>query len=133
MILFYVFAVVHSIWKNIKSVKRQMTHVSYLILLPNRDQISEHFPCFVCGGIIYRYLIYYCMKGYVLENQNVCLFVCLMVFNTTFNNISVISWRSVLLVEETRGPGENHHPVASHWQTLSLRPDLDANSQHQWW
>jgi hypothetical protein len=27
-----------------------------------------------------------------------------MVFNTTFNNISVISWRSVLLVEETGGP-----------------------------
>jgi len=24
-----------------------------------------------------------------------------MVFNVTFNNISVISWRSVLLVEET--------------------------------
>ena len=24
-----------------------------------------------------------------------------MVFNTTFNNISVISWQSVLLVEET--------------------------------
>jgi hypothetical protein len=34
------------------------------------------------------------------------LFVCLMVFNATFNNISVISWRSVLLVEETAGPGE---------------------------
>jgi uncharacterized membrane protein len=33
---------------------------------------------------------------------------CLMVFNATFNNILVISWRSVLLVEETRGPGENH-------------------------
>ena len=31
----------------------------------------------------------------------VCLFVCLMVFNATFNNISVISCRSVLLVEET--------------------------------
>jgi hypothetical protein len=42
-----------------------------------------------------------------------------MVFNTTFNNISVISWRSVLLVEETGVPGENHRPVASHWQTLS--------------
>jgi hypothetical protein len=27
-----------------------------------------------------------------------------MVFNATFNNISVIWWRSVLLVEETRGP-----------------------------
>jgi hypothetical protein len=27
-----------------------------------------------------------------------------MVFNATFNNISVISWQSVLLVEETGGP-----------------------------
>jgi len=34
-------------------------------------------------------------------------FVCLMVFNANFNNISVISWRSVLLVEETEGLGEN--------------------------
>jgi hypothetical protein len=42
-----------------------------------------------------------------------------LVFNATFNNISVISWWSVVLVEETRGPGENHRPVASHWQTLS--------------
>ena len=40
--------------------------------------------------------------------------VCLMVFNATFNNISVISWRSVLLVEETGGPRENHRPVANH-------------------
>jgi hypothetical protein len=30
-----------------------------------------------------------------------------MVFNATFNNISVISWRSVLLVEETEVPREN--------------------------
>jgi len=37
-----------------------------------------------------------------------------MVFNATFNNISVITWQSVLLVEETGGPGENHQPVASH-------------------
>jgi len=31
-----------------------------------------------------------------------------MVFNATFNNISVISWQSVLLVEETRVPQDNH-------------------------
>jgi hypothetical protein len=31
-----------------------------------------------------------------------------MVFNATFNNISVISWQSVLFEEETGGPGENH-------------------------
>jgi len=36
------------------------------------------------------------------------------VFNSTFNNISVISWQSVLLVEETRVPIENYRPAASH-------------------
>ena len=41
-----------------------------------------------------------------------------MVFNVTFNNISVISWQSVLLMDETGLPGENHWPAASHWQTL---------------
>jgi len=34
-----------------------------------------------------------------------------MVFNSTFNNISVISWQLVLLVEETVGPGESHRPA----------------------
>ena len=37
-----------------------------------------------------------------------------IVFNTTFNNISVISWLSVLLVEETGVPRENHRPVTRH-------------------
>ena len=45
--------------------------------------------------------------------------VWFMVFNATFNNISVISWQSVLLLEESGGPGEKHWPVESHWQTLS--------------
>ena len=40
----------------------------------------------------------------------------LMVLNATFNNNLVISWQPVLLVKET---GENHRPVASHWQTFS--------------
>ena len=35
------------------------------------------------------------------------LFVCLMVFNATFNNISAVLWRSVFLVEETGDPGKN--------------------------
>jgi hypothetical protein len=34
--------------------------------------------------------------------------VGVMVFNATFNNISAISWRSILLVEETGILGENH-------------------------
>jgi hypothetical protein len=40
--------------------------------------------------------------------------VWLMVFNATFNNISFIQWRSVLLVEETGIPGENHRPAVNH-------------------
>ena len=39
---------------------------------------------------------------------------------STFNNISAILWRSVLFVEETGIPGENHQPVASKCQTVSL-------------
>jgi hypothetical protein len=35
-----------------------------------------------------------------------------MVFNATFNNISVILRQSGLLVEETGVPAENHRPVA---------------------
>jgi hypothetical protein len=31
-----------------------------------------------------------------------------MVFNAIFNNISIMSWWSVLLVDETRVPRENH-------------------------
>ena len=41
-------------------------------------------------------------------------YVRFMVFNATFNNISDISCRSVLLVEETGMPGENHRSAASH-------------------
>ena len=37
----------------------------------------------------------------------------LLVFNATFSNISAISWRPVLVVEEAGVPGENHRSWAS--------------------
>jgi hypothetical protein len=57
----------------------------------------------------------------------VCLFVwwCLTPLSTIFQ------WRSVLLVEDTGVPGENHRLVASHWQTLShndVSPEWDSNT-----
>jgi hypothetical protein len=42
-----------------------------------------------------------------------------MVLNATLNNISVISWRSVLLVEETGIPEEKQRPVTNQRQTSS--------------
>ena len=47
-----------------------------------------------------------------------------MVSNAFFNNISVISWWSVLLMEETGVLDENHKPTANHRQT---------SSQLYWW
>ena len=50
---------------------------------------------------------------------------------TVFKNISAILWRSILLVEETRVPGENHQLVASHWQTLSHKV-VSSTPHHEW-
>jgi hypothetical protein len=36
-------------------------------------------------------------------------------FNAIFSNISAISWRPVLVVEEAGMHGENHRPWASNW------------------
>jgi hypothetical protein len=57
--------------------------------------------------------------------------VRVMVFNVTFNNISVMSWKSVLLVEEARVHRENHWPVTSHWQTLSYNVVFEYTLLHQ--
>jgi hypothetical protein len=43
----------------------------------------------------------------------------ILVFNTIFNNISVISWQSVLLGDETGILGEYRRPATNHCQTLS--------------
>jgi hypothetical protein len=43
----------------------------------------------------------------------------IMVFSATFINVSAISWRSVLLVEQPGVQGENHRPIANHRQAVS--------------
>ena len=51
-----------------------------------------------------------------------------MVFNATFNNISVISWQSVLLAEETRLFGQNQGPVAN-----PLSHNIVSSTPHHEW
>jgi hypothetical protein len=107
---------------NLHSLRNRLEKQLFLKLV----QINYIFPRQCTYGIIIVYLLVYilnhtCYFNFIVLHHctqwaGKCLFVCLMVFNATFNNISAISWQSVLLLEET---GENHWPVASHWQTLS--------------
>ena len=50
--------------------------------------------------------------------------------NATFNNITVISWWSVLLVEGTGILRENHLPAISHWET-TVSPEDDMGNIYQ--
>ena len=43
--------------------------------------------------------------------DNLRVRVMVLAFNATFNNVLVISWHSVLLMEETGVHGENHRPT----------------------
>ena len=61
-----------------------------------------------------------------------------MAFNTTFNNITVVSWRSVLLVEETGKPGVNQRPAANQTHFITqcfienTPPEWNSNSHRYW-
>ena len=63
--------------------------------------------------VIFGILICFDIKEFEFEFEFWCL-------NATFSNISAISWRPVLVVEEAGVPGENHRPWASNWYTLTL-------------
>ena len=47
----------------------------------------------------------------LLAHYNVYRWLRFMVLNVTFNDISVLSWQTALLVEETGASGENHRPA----------------------
>ena len=89
---------------NRKAVSYNLRYYNYFLYISNNSGRKT----------VYNELIY------VEQQYKGCFFtislIAVMVFNATFNNISVISWRSVLLVTET---GENHLPVTSHSPTLS--------------
>ena len=57
-----------------------------------------------------------------------------MVFNATFNSISVISWQTDLLVEETEVPTENHWSVTDKrkLKEMATGHDVYNNIRHQY-
>ena len=97
------------------------------LLFPNRIRMDSYkaqssavVPCSSkenCKGFLYRD-VKWC-NSLLLQRVRV------MAFNTTFNNISVIFWWSVLLVEETRVPFRKYHIM---WYRVHLH-ERDSNSQ----
>ena len=81
--------------------------VGHMSLYDYKTKKVNYFN-FICVAFafltFYQNVLFYliCVYWWVHCKYNLCakmLFVYLMVFNTTFNNASVISWRSDLLLE----------------------------------
>jgi hypothetical protein len=70
---------------------------------------------FYCIWNCFDSVVFFCFSIYYI----CCARVRVMVCNSFFNNISVISWRSVWLLEETGVPREIHRSAVNHWQTSS--------------
>jgi hypothetical protein len=83
-----------------KIVSYLLTVKMFLTLELNSDinQINMLYYTYNCFVVVYK-----CNFCY---NMLVGLVIWFMVFNATFNNISIISWQSVLLVEENGGHGK---------------------------
>ena len=79
---------------------------------------TDHFCVYLSEtrGKANYYLRYSCVRWFDF-----------MVFNTTFNNIAVISWRSHLLVEETGVPEENLSKVTDKLDHMLHRVHLAMN------
>ena len=87
------------------------------VIYKNGIQVGLFFLSYYTLKLLKMDLVLHC--GLLKVHVIIGLFGWYMVFNATFNNISVISWKSVLLVEEPGIPRDNHQPAVSHRQTLS--------------
>ena len=95
----------HELWKDYENSEYTGT------LLNHGTKISEISYFYFLNGI--KSCRFFWVGRLTANNQYLNLglgwYILYMVLNASFNNISVISLRSVLLVEETGSiPGENH-------------------------
>ena len=97
------------------------THTCFLYSSFNLNKTgkSEEGWCSYSRGNIYVCLIMFNTIHNVIDVTLLMgIRIRVMALNSNFNNISVISWRSVLLMKETEGPGESHRPVVIYLQNF---------------
>ena len=113
----YILLYVSPLYSNMSML---YTVICQLPTLPYSDIYTVIWRCFQCDMVVYRrgrhcHTWVHTTDSLWMDNQNTFLFLLLdtfyfktiniwlwlgvMVFNVTFNNISVISWQSVLLVD----------------------------------
>ena len=94
-----------------------MSWVTWRVSYKRQERLTlrEHMGSALVFGVAhlfrFRMFIIYQLINYFISVHDTKGGVSDMVFNPSFHNISVISWRSVLLMEETVVPWENHRPA----------------------
>ena len=78
----------------------------FIYIISKQNEIRHKLLQYYINSFLYN-------SQLVLRGQQHKYRLMFMVFNATLSNISVISWQSVLLVGETRVPGENNRLAAS--------------------
>ena len=85
--------------------------VFYVLILPYK--IEERFVNYLLKNVFFSFQLH--MQPYLTDSLlRSRVGVVFMVFNATFDNISVISWRQFYWWRDTGVPGENHRHVANH-------------------
>ena len=84
--------------------------------------LIEILPWYHCRWFLLSFLLSFLQSYYIFTAYDLlCFSNCewlidlFIVFNATFSNMSAISLRPVLVVEEAEVPGENHRPWTSSW------------------
>jgi hypothetical protein len=101
-------------WQSVLLKIRFVTGNMYMLYLSHISIEEPSLWSWLYGSWIYNHLCNKCLSPITLSSNSTQFFWYnnvigdVMMFNVTFNNISVISWQSVLLVKETRVLGENH-------------------------
>ena len=133
--LYWLFLFILQTWISVCGVGNIL--IPYSIIYFD-DWIENYWFVNICSFVLYNvnqsniindcdaskadHLFKMCNSKTCIENETSSILIDwfgFMLFNATLNSISVKSWRSVLLVDETGVTRENHRPATIHWQTLA--------------